>query len=257
MNQPPQLPPAGPPQAQAPVQPAQAMQAQKPVDPHAGTRAKYLAIVGGLAVVAVAIVTLYSISATRQALEGFSSAFQPQVSYKTLLSGTIGQLNNNPKLVVLTADIEAMVTHESTSTFVGIPVGSAKAEVKVPAKIQYYVPMKDLSLGDFTYDAQAKLLVVKIPPPILDTEVVDINSDPDKIQIRTEFGWSPLSIFKGAGVRAEAQRHLREAALEQGRHELLFDRAQKNAKEIVAQQMEKVSQALNDGVRLEVEFKKP
>ena len=132
------------------------------------------------------------------------------------------------KVVPLTADIEAGVSHESTTTLMGVPMGSAKAEVTAPAKIQYYVPMKNLSLDDFYFDESGKRLVVKISRPILDTDMVVVNIDPDRIAKRTEFGWSPFSMFKGEGVRQEAQRHLKEAALEQGRHELLVDRAEKN-----------------------------
>ena len=50
--------------------------------------------------------------------------------------------------------------------------------------------------------------------------------------------------------------HLKEAALHQGENELLSDRAEKNAKKAVADQLEPVAELLNEGVKLEVEFKK-
>ncbi len=218
---------------------------------------KYLSVVAALAIVAAATVALFSLNVARQAAQGAMEIFQPQTKYSTVLSGAITQLNNNPKLVVLTADINATVGVEGTTKFLGINISSAKVEITAPAKVQYYLKLKDIGMNDLYYDQLGKRLVVTIPRPIFDTEVIALDTDPDKLSVRTELGWSPLSIFKGGTVREDALRHLREAAISQGRHELLQDRADKNAKEIVGDMMSKVKDALKqDGVRLEVEFKK-
>ena len=138
----------------------------------------------------------------------------------------------------------------------GLNVGTAKVEVKAPAKVQYYVPMDRLKAEDFFFDASAKRLVLTVDRPKLDTDFVDVESNPDKIQVRTEYGFRPLSIFKGAYARDEAMRHLKESALQQGDHILLHEHAEKNAKEVIAKQLNTVFQALGEGVKFEVEFKK-
>jgi len=219
---------------------------------------KCLSILIGLAIVAATTVALYSLSVVKQAAQSAAEAFHPQTKYITVLSGAIGELNNTPKLVVLTASLNASVTQESITTLFGVSVGSAKAEVTAPAKVEYILKLQDLKMDDIYYDELGKRMVVTIPHPMLDTDIIQIESDPAKIQVRTELGWSPLSIFKGGAVREEAMKHLRQSAIELGHHELLRERADKNAKDIVGDLMGKVKDAMKqDGVRLDVEFKKP
>ena len=218
---------------------------------------KVLAMLGALLVVALCVAAIYSVQTLRETVTGLAAAFQPQSKFSTVLTGAIGRLNNNPKLVVLTADITATVIQEHATLFAGYTVGSATVEVSAPAKIQYYVPVNLLSKKDFSFDAELKILTVTVPRPVLDTDVVAIDSDPDKLSVRTQFGLSPLSVFKGPGARIAALRHLKEAAIHQGEHELLRDKADKNAKEIVVKQLQPVAELLNDGVKLEVEFQKP
>lgn len=218
---------------------------------------KISALLLALVIVTGATVAMYSLNMVRQTTQNAIEAFQPQTKYVTILSGAIGKMNDTAKLVVLTVPVGVTVTQESTTTFAGFSVGSAKAEVTVPAVIQYDLKIKDISMNDFYYDALNKRLVVSIPHPTIDTDIVEIESDPAKIKVRTELGWSPLSIFKGAAVREGAMKHLKESAIEIGRHELIQERADKNAKEVVGGFLGQVKDALqSDGVRVEVEFKK-
>ncbi|MEI6236027.1 MAG: DUF4230 domain-containing protein [Planctomycetota bacterium] len=218
---------------------------------------KWASLLLALVIVAATTVALYSLSVMKQAAHDATEIFQPQTKYLTILSGAIGELNHKPKLVVLSANITAMVTVESTTTFVGYNIGTAKVEVSAPARVQYVLNLKNLKLDDMYYDSIGKRMVITIPRPTLDTEMVQIESDPDKIQIRTAMGWSPVSYFKGATMRDDAVKHLRDAAIEQGRHELLQERAEKDAKESVGELLNTVKDAMkSDGVRLDVEFKK-
>lgn len=216
---------------------------------------KVLAILGALLVVAACVTAIYFVQTLRDTVTGLAAAFQPQSKFKTVLTGAIGRLNNNPKLVVLTADVMATVIQENATLIGGFTVGSATVEISAPAKVQYYVPVNLLSKNDFSFDAERKILTVTVPRPVLDTEVVAIESDPDKLTVRTQMGLSPLSIFKGSGTRESAMRRLKEAAVQQGSHELLREKAEKNAKESVAKQLAPVAELLNEGVKLEVEFK--
>lgn len=215
---------------------------------------KVLGILVGIGVIAAAVVAVVSLKATKEVMTGIAQAFRPQTKYGTILTGTIGQLNNNPKLVVLTADVTGTVIQENTTTFAGVTVGSATVTVSVPARVQYYVPMNLLTKDDFTYDAQRKRLVVSVQRPRLDRDIIDL--DPSKITAQTQYGYSPLSLFKGKGTRDDAIKHLKEAALSQGENELLGDRAEKNAKKAIADQLAPVAELLQDGVVLDVEFKK-
>jgi type II secretory pathway pseudopilin PulG len=228
----------------------------KPAQP-APSNARWIALVVIALIAGATAVALYTMKSVRDAADDLTKAVQPVNNFKTVLSGAIGRLNNQPKLVVLTADVIAKVTQENSTTFAGVDVGSAKVEVSAPATVQYYVPLDRIKPDDFYFDASAKTLMLSIDHPLLDTDVVGVESNPDKINVKTEYALTrPLSLFKGSYARDEAMRHLKEAALAQGNNELLHDRADTNAKKSVGEQLSTVFQALGQGVKFEVTFKK-
>jgi hypothetical protein len=228
-----------------------------PAKPSAAPIARWVALIVTVLIVAATAVALYTVQSARNAAENVVKAFQPQVNFKTVLDGAIGKLNNQPKLVVLTADVTAKVTQENSTTFAGFDVGSAKVEISAPAIVQYYVPLDRIKTDDFYFDASTKTLMLSIDRPLLDTDVVSVESNPDKITVTTQYAiLRPLSFFKGSYARDEAMRHLKEAALAQGNHDLLHDRAESNAKKVLGEQMSTVFQALGQGVKFDVTFKK-
>ena len=54
-------------------------------------------------------VSLFFIQSARETAENITKTFQPQIQFKTVLTGAIGKLNDQPKLIVLSADVEAGV----------------------------------------------------------------------------------------------------------------------------------------------------
>ncbi len=216
---------------------------------------KYLTILGALVIVCTTAVALYSLQLTKQAAKSVSDFFSPKEKYSTVLSGAIGALNNKAKLEVLSAEITATSGITSTGTIFGVAYSTATDEVTAPAKVRYYVELDAIKMDDFYYDKLGKRMVITIPRPILDRNFVSI--DPATIQRKTELGWSPLSVFKAEHAHELAVANLKEAVLQQGSHELLQDRADKNAKESVSKLLSTVSEAMAaDGVKVEVEFKK-
>jgi hypothetical protein len=186
---------------------------------------------------------------------GLAGAFGPTVTVNTLFASTIGQIHSHPKLVVLTAPIDAEVNKASNTTWAGINFGTTTVRIRAHGnKVQYYVPLQDLQTSNFVYDDTHKRLTVRVPAPVLDREVVDVQSDPAKIDIETSNGWAKLDSFSGAPLREEAKHDLRTAVLVAGSHELLEHEAERRGKEVLRNALRPIADALKPDVELDIEF---
>lgn len=184
-----------------------------------------------------------------------ASAFQPQISVQTLFASTIGELHSHPKLVVLTTQIDAEVDKASNTTWVGINFGTTTVHVRAHGnRVQYYIPLQTLSTSNFVYDNLHKKLIVRVPAPRLDEEVVDVQSDPSQIDIETHNGWAKLDSFSGAALRDAARSELRRAVLQAGRHTLLEHEAESRGRDVLKNTLRPITDALRPDVELDIEF---
>ena len=220
-----------------------------------------IAVVLGL-IVAFTILALRAIDGASRLIDtparltaSLASAFQPQITVNTLLLSTIGEMHSRPKLVVLTTQVNVEVEKASNTTWAGINFGTTVVRVRAREnRVQYYVPLKDLQTSDFVYDEPQQKLFVRVPRPRMDEEVVDVQSNPAKIDIQTANGWAKLDAFSGAPLREAARHELRPAVLAAGRHNMLQNEAERRGKDDLYALLRPIADALRPGVTLDIEF---
>ena len=228
-------------------------------------RSKSSHTIWALAVVVAVVMLLIGFLAYRamaipgDAIDKLGRAFAPHTDYRTETTSAIRELKNNPKLVVLTAVLDAEVHKSSSTSALWIYWGTTTVDVRAREnKVQFYVPLDDVGTANFEYDDVHKILTVRIKPPILDEDVVDVQTDPNKVDIKTSNGWSKLDHFSGAPMREEALHELRsdviQAAKQPAQYELLQLQAKANAKEHIRTLLAPLASTLKPDVKLEIEF---
>jgi hypothetical protein len=196
--------------------------------------------------------------APERLVEGIGRAFRSNVNVTTTLDTAIASVRNQANLVVLTSSINVTVTRSSEkSTLYGmINMGTTTVSVRAQDnRIQYIVPLDSFSPSDLRYDSTSKTLTVMIPPPRLDEQLVEVQSDPGKISVQTEVGWARMDAYSGKFSRDQAFHDLRPAVIQQGRHPLLADKARVNAQEAMLRLLSPLTASLREDVRVEVKFK--
>lgn len=211
-----------------------------------------------LTVIAIALIagTMYLISGRTA---GIVDAFRPTVKSHVVLRGTIERMREEGKLVVLTADVTA-VSESSTDKrifFDLIDAGRTTVMVRAPARVQYVVPLDAVSRDDFFYDPETRRLLLTLPNPRLDTAIVEVSTDPSRVEVFREIGWLRLDAFSGRYNEDRARRLLREAAIGAGHSGDVLTRAQAATRERLTAFLEPLLEALDDEVRFEIAFYQP
>lgn len=185
-----------------------------------------------------------------------ADAFKPTVKVNTVISSTLQSLKHDPKLVVLTASVNVEITKESEKTLWGlVDMGKTKARIKAYGnRVQYVVPMEGLSQTNFFYDDIHRRIVVTVPPPRFDEDIVEVQSNPAMMEIETDVGWGRLDKFSGEILRDSARRDLRPAVVREGKSELLMEKARSNARKTVQKMLQPMAEALNQNVEIWVLF---
>lgn len=209
----------------------------------------------GLVVVALALIAaiVYMLSSQSRTL---ADAFRPSVESTVILSGVINDLHAEGKLVVLTADVTAE-SQSSTAKrifFDMIDAGTTTVRVRAPARVQYIVPLEDVTRDNFLYDAEARRVVLILPRPRLDTTIVEVSTDPAEIEVDRDVGWLRLELFSGRFNEERARRLLRDAAVEAGRSGQWLDEAQESARTSLRSLLEPLMNALQDDVQFDIVF---
>lgn len=188
---------------------------------------------------------------------GIAAAFKPTVNVNTTIHHAIGELKKEAKLVVLTAgvDVEVQKTSEKAILWDYLQLGDTSVRLRAQDnKVQYYIPVAELSRENFEYDAESGAVCLHLPEPVLDTDFVDVQSDPDRYEVETEVGWGRLELYSGRYLEEEARRTLRGAVLEEGGSELLRERARKEAGQVVTAMLANLTAGLREDVAFRIEF---
>ena len=181
----------------------------------------------------------------------------------TRIAGLIASFHTRPKLVVLTAHLTTMV-HREADTVTHIPwtnfdlsLGKTVVDaVYIDNRIQFYVAMDAISADDVTWQAAAKSLVIRIPRPSLDPELIEVQRDHEKIFMRTELGWGKLDRYSGEPVRLEIEQSIREYIRSQAENDpLLRAQAEQSARLTVQDFIQKAVSPLAAGVTVEAVLK--
>lgn len=197
-----------------------------------------------------------AVSAPSRIAATLADAFKPKVTYNTVINSTLQSLKHDPKLVVLTASVNVEITKESEKTLWGVvDMGKSKARIKAYGnKVQYVVPMDSITETNFFYDDIHKRIVVTIPPPQFDNEIVEVQSNPSMMEIETDVGWGRMDKFSGEILRDAARRDLRPAVVREGKNELLAEKARANARRTVQKMLKPMAESLNQHVEIWVLF---
>ncbi len=140
----------------------------------------------------------------------------PQSTYTTAIHNTVGTLRGVKKLVVLNVPISAEITKSKETRVIYGKVNMGTTVVTLRAndnKVQFYIPLEDMKQEDFQYDKQRRVILVNIPKPMLDEDMVEVQTDPNKIEIRTDVGWASLNSREGNFLREEPKAELRPRVL--------------------------------------------
>ena len=229
-------------------------QVDKPIDTY--TDQKMLTLVdrrtgGGLqawasAVVAVALIlttgyVVLRIGAIPGAVVGkagvvLKDMLKPTINIEQVIANTIGELKKESKLVVLTVEITVREKRSSTKRTLWdtLSLGETIVEVLVTGnKVQYIVPTAVISKDTFRWDASRGEVTIDIPCPVLDEDIVEIQSDPAHIEVRKDIGWGRLESRSGAFLEQQIRRDLRSHVIREGNNELLIERARRNAEQAI------------------------
>ncbi len=186
-----------------------------------------------------------------------AAAFKPNVSVNTIVSSGIENVKHQSKLVVMTADVDVEIGKSSEKRVLwdSLKLGDTTVRLRVrDNKVQYVVPVQEFDKDDVTYRPEANCLMVTIPAPQLDSELVEVQSNPDAMDAETDVGWGRLDMFSGDFLLDEAKRELREAVLREGANPLLQEKAKTEAESAVRGLLKDWLPNLREDVELKVEF---
>ncbi len=192
----------------------------------------------------------------QQVVNQLADAFSPKVNVSTVVRTAIGNVRTTPKLVVMTAEVDAEVIKSKTTEWGYFYWGNTQVTLRAHEnRIQYVIETKKITPENLHYDARHKELRLKLPQPMVDPEVVDVQSDPRKIEVKTELGWAHFDKWSGKPLRQEAQQDLRQAVIGAGQSQLLREEARRAAQKELVQLLAPMADKLAPGVKLVIEFK--
>jgi hypothetical protein len=183
---------------------------------------------------------------------------RPSVTVRTSVGSQVARLNATPKLVVLTetVDVEVAKSSEKRVLWGLLNLGTTEVRLKAPGnKVQFFIPLKEIKEEDFVYQPATKKVLVRVPAPVLDRQVVDVQSDPAEIEVETKVGWARLSAFSGRSLERQAKEALRQEVLSAADTPPMHDLARVQAEKTLRAFFGELEAGLRAGVRLEFEFK--
>jgi hypothetical protein len=191
-------------------------------------------------VIIVLILTLgyFGISA----LETAENIIRPErkVTIDSIIYSTIGELKKESKIVVMTGEVNLSVKRSHTKFFSRLNLGTTAVEVLVPKnKVQYVIPTNAISEESFRWNDETGEVSIEIPTPVIDEEIVEIQSDPSLIKVRKEIGWGRFESRSGEFLERQIRQDLRSLVIEEGKgNKLMLEQAKKNAQEVIRELFE-------------------
>lgn len=192
-----------------------------------------LALVMVVAMILFTFVYLRSFGELENAASKASDAFHPKEFVNTIITGTINDVKSKPKLVVLTAEVGVTLEKKSSKQYF-FNLGTSTIELRFGGnKVQYIIPTDQLTAKLFKWDEKHNELVLDIPEPHIDKDIVEVQSDPSKIRIRKDVGWFRFDDFNGEKLLELTKKDMRKAVIKAGQNELLQYKAKSEAKKII------------------------
>jgi len=220
------------------------------VVPPSWPRGWLLPVLAVAAVVCVAVVIANKLPLTSPV--GISQ--RPAPTATAVLTRVVGELRAQSRLVVLQADVVAELRKSSEKRWRWIDLGTTTVWLAAPGRVQYVIDLSDLGTDAVEYQPERNTLLVRLPRPYLDRDMVYVEPDPAKIAVMKQIGWARLDRCSGRQVEYQARRELRSAILAAGEHEWIRERAEKSARESVTKLLRPITAKLGGETTVEVEF---
>ena len=153
-------------------------------------------------------------------LETAENIIRPErkVTIDSIIYSTIGELKKESKIVVMTGEVNLSVKRSHTKFFSRLNLGTTVVEVLVPQnKVQYVIPTNAISEESFRWNDETGEVSIEIPTPVIDEEIVEIQSDPSLIKVRKEIGWGRLKSRSGEFLERQIRQDLRSLVIEEGK----------------------------------------
>ena len=189
--------------------------------------------------------------------KNIAAAFETKVNVVTIIQSTVTDVQAKPKLVVLKTTITVDIDKRSEKTKLDMNLGTTEVQVRAPGnKINYYVPLQGFSEEDIRYDGVNRKLIVSVPSPAVDPEVVEVQRDEGQMEIKTVVGWARLKRRSGKYLKEEALNELRDRVIDVGnRDEDNLKLAKSEADRDLRLLMGNIVKSLKKDVALEIVFK--
>jgi hypothetical protein len=187
-----------------------------------------------------------------------TKALAPSYSNTTIIQTSATRLRQEAKLVVLSADITVEVTQTSSKIVWDLfDFGDTVTTVRTRGnRAQYFVALEQIKESDFQLINGGRSLLVTVPQPRVDESIVEVQTNPDQIEVKTDVGWGRLDKRSGELTRAEAKKSLRQAIISEAKSPRYAEEARDSARKKIAGLLNPLVTQM--GVtNLTVEFRRP
>lgn len=186
-----------------------------------------------------------------------------EVKAQTAISvfSIVESLQRHSKLIVQTALITVDQTLEKENILslgnYAFELGSSNLRmISMGNRVQYYIPMQGISDSDINWISDTRTITVKIPHPIVDTEMVDIQQDPRQIIFLGNESWIDWARNTGKNELAQkAKDNLRQYVLRAAKTRYYISTAEENALREVERLLHTLIYPIDPQIKIIVEFK--
>ncbi len=139
-----------------------------------------------------------------------ADAARPKIDIHSLALVTVEDVQRQSKLVVLQTTVTASIERAESAQSWGVYWGTNTARVVArEVKVQYAIDLRQFGESDLEYSASRRVVMVRVPRPVLDEEMVAI--DPAKIEtLSVQGGWAR---FDKQETRERAVQELKPRAV--------------------------------------------
>jgi hypothetical protein len=190
-------------------------------------------------------------------MDALKACLKTEIKAENIYSQMLGDIDRTRKLVVFTQNIDVELDKEHNKRILSdwLPAGSAKVNMKVMGnKVQFFVPVDKINIDDFYYDPVHKELNIVCPPVEVDSDMVVVQSNPEKIKINESGSWVP---FIGPDVKEltrKAKMELKNEVLLAANNELVWLAARAEAKKALQQFFILLQRSLKEKIRIKIQL---
>lgn len=201
-----------------------------------------------------AIGTLYKDSkeVVKRIVDG---VINPKVIEQTVYQSFSGEMKDEDKLVVKSSTFHVGVkkTLSRRILFEKLSLGDAVSEVRVQGcKVQYVLPLAGFCQDSIKFVPENNELVLKLPHPIVDPDIVDVPSDPSKWEIETTRGWARFP-STSEDLQEQAKAEIRDALIAEANKAIYIDEAVRSATGVVEKMLRPVLVQFGEGIKLRID----